>query len=103
MMKLVGYRRGTSKKGSAYCMMNILTDSSDVDRSNGQVGQKTEEIFLPSNLVDMLKSSDIGLKLFVTTLFPVDGRFSIMSQSSKGGKRYEWSWYHDCGGCGYGC
>ena len=60
MMKLVGYRRGTSKKGSAYCMMNILTDSSDVDRSNGQVGQMTEEIFLPSNLVDMLKSSDIG-------------------------------------------
>lgn len=60
MMKLVGYRRGTSKKGSVYCMMNILTDSSDVDRSNGQVGQKTEEIFLPSNLVDMLKPSDIG-------------------------------------------
>lgn len=60
MMKLVGYRRGTSKKGSAYCLMNILTDSSDVDRSNGQIGQKTEEIFLPSNLVDMLKPSDIG-------------------------------------------
>ena len=60
MMKLVGYRKGTSKKGSAYCMMNVLTDASEIDRSNGQIGQKTEEIFLPSNLVDMLKPSDIG-------------------------------------------
>lgn len=60
MMKLVGYRKGTSKKGSAYCMMNVLTDSSEIDRSNGQIGQKTEEIFLPSSLVDMLKPSDIG-------------------------------------------
>lgn len=60
MMKLVGYRKGISKKGSAYCMMNILTDPSEMDRSNGQIGQKTEEIFLPSDLVDMLKPSDVG-------------------------------------------
>ena len=60
MMKLVGYRKGTSKKGTPYCMMNILTDAAEIDRSNGQIGQKTEEIFLPSDLVDLLKPSDIG-------------------------------------------
>ena len=60
MMKLVGYRKGTSKKGIPYCMMNILTDAAEIDRSNGQIGQKTEEIFLPSDLVDLLKPSDIG-------------------------------------------
>lgn len=59
-MKLVGYKKGVSKKGNPYCAMHVCGECTPSEKVNGFVGQKTEVIFLPDNLVDMLKPSDIG-------------------------------------------
>lgn len=60
MSKLLGYKKGMSKKNTPYCMMHIVSDFNPREKSEGAVGQKTEDIFLPTELVDLLKPSDIG-------------------------------------------
>lgn len=62
--RLVGYRRFTSKKnGKEYCVASVVSDLTDVEKNNGYVGQKTEEIFLPEEQVDFLNPSHIGKEM----------------------------------------
>lgn len=64
MAKLVGYRRFTSKKnGQEYCVASVVSDLSDTEKSNGYVGQKTEDIFLPAEQINFLNPSHIGKEL----------------------------------------
>ena len=63
MSKLLGYKKGISTKNgnnNPYCIMHISSDFNPREKSDGAVGQKCENIFLPSELVDLLKPSDIG-------------------------------------------
>lgn len=61
MTKLVGYRRFTSKKKNKdYCMATVVHDLSERDISNGCVGQKMEEVFMPEELTEYLNPSHIG-------------------------------------------
>lgn len=60
MSKLLGYKKGMSKKNTPYCMMHIVSELTPTEKAGGAVGQKVEQVFLPESLVDMLKPSDIG-------------------------------------------
>lgn len=59
-MELLGYKKGISKKGKPYCVMHVATECTPSDKESGFVGVKAETIFLPDDLVDMLKPSDLG-------------------------------------------
>lgn len=63
MRKLVGYRRFISGKGRDCCVASVLVDATERDKNAGQVGQKTEDVFIPSDQLDLLKPSDIGKEL----------------------------------------
>lgn len=64
MAKLVGYRRFTSKKnGQEYCVASVVSELSETEKQNGFVGQKTEDIFLPSDQVNFLNPSHIGKEI----------------------------------------
>lgn len=64
MTKLVGYRKFVSKKnGETYCVANVVQDLTDREKENGCVGQKTDEIFMPKEQVNLLKPSDIGKEM----------------------------------------
>lgn len=64
MAKLIGYRRFTSKKnGETYCVATLLCDLTQRDIAGGCVGQKTEDIFVPSEQVNLLRPEDIGKQL----------------------------------------
>lgn len=66
MIKLVGYKKITSKKsGKTFCVASVVSDLSEREIEQGQVGQKTEEIFLPESQLDYLKPADIGKEFFV--------------------------------------
>ena len=63
MAKLIGYKKGTSKKGNDYCMATLLYELSERDKQNGAVGQKVEDIFLPENQINYLKPEHIGKEI----------------------------------------
>lgn len=66
MMKLLGYRKGVSKKtGNPYCQMHVLSDVSEGEKNGGFVGQKTETPFAPEGYVDYLKPEMIGKEIFL--------------------------------------
>lgn len=66
MTKLLGYQKGVSKKsGNAYCMIYVVSDFSDNEKSNGAQGSKVESLFLPSDQVDILKPVDIGKEVIL--------------------------------------
>lgn len=66
MVKLVGYRRFTSKKNVETCIASVIMDANDRDKNSGHVGQKTDEIFMPSDQVDFLKPEHIGKELVLS-------------------------------------
>lgn len=63
-MELIGYRKGMSKKNRPYCVMYVVSDFTESEMAKGAVGSKVEDIFLPDDLVDMLKPSDLGKDVF---------------------------------------
>lgn len=66
MTKLVGYKKITSKKsGKEFCVASVVQDLSDREKSNGAVGNKVDEIFLPEEHLNLLKPSDIGKELLL--------------------------------------
>lgn len=66
MTKLVGYKKITSRKsGKTFCVASVVSDLSPREIEQGQVGQKTEDIFLPEDQLDFLKPADIGKEFFV--------------------------------------
>lgn len=69
MGKLVGFRRFTSKKSKDYCVANVVTEYTDRDKANGAVGQRTEEVFVPSDQYDYLQPSDIGCEIVLNYNF----------------------------------
>lgn len=75
MVKLVGYRRFTSKKGVETCIASVIQDANDRDKASGFVGQKVDEIFIPAEQVDDLKPEHIGKEL-------------VMSYDMSGGRPY---------------
>lgn len=58
--KLVGYKHFKSKKGVDFCVANVVTAYNDREASNGCVGAKVEEIFLPEAQLNYLAVNDIG-------------------------------------------
>lgn len=62
-VKLVGYKRFTSKKGVNYCVANVVSEYNDRDKENNCFGSKVEEIFLPDSAYDLLTPKDIGHEL----------------------------------------
>ena len=62
---LMGYHRFTSKKNVECCVASVVKDLSPRDVSFGYVGQKTDEIFMPANQIDLLKPEDIGKELIL--------------------------------------
>ena len=64
MPKLIGYRKFTGKKdGKRYCVATCISELTPSDKNNGYVGQKTEELFMPEHLVDLLRPEHIGREL----------------------------------------
>lgn len=58
--KLIGYHRFTSKKNKNFCVATIVVPCTERELANDYVGSKTEDVFLPDNLYDLLKPKDIG-------------------------------------------
>lgn len=81
-MKLVGYRNITTKKGSELTLASVVSDLSEREKSNGAVGQKVEDIFLPENLTNTLKPENIG-KEFVPTYDVSNGKAYLVSYAIK--------------------
>lgn len=66
MMKLVGFRKGVSKKtGKPYCSINVLKEFSSQQLMNGCVGSDIESIFLPDEQVNLLSDDDVGKEVIV--------------------------------------
>lgn len=64
MSTLVGYKRFNSKDGKKrYCVAEIVSEFSQREASNGSVGSKAEEVFLPEDKVDYLNPSHIGKEI----------------------------------------
>lgn len=61
---LVGYKKFVSKKnGNEYCVANVLSEFSEREKSNGCVGKKIEEVFLPKEQVDYLTPDMINKEI----------------------------------------
>lgn len=61
MITLVGYQKGTSKKtGKSYCIAHVVQD-----KANGVTGAKTDNIFMPDDLVDLFTPGDVGKELIL--------------------------------------
>lgn len=65
MVKLVGYKKFTSRAGRDCCVASIVRPFSERDKTFGAVGEKAEEIFMPESQVDLLKPSDVGHELIL--------------------------------------
>lgn len=64
MSTLVGFKRFNSKDGKKrYCVAEVVSEFSQRENSNGSVGSKAEEIFLPEEKVDYLNASHIGKEI----------------------------------------
>lgn len=64
MSRLVGYKRFVSKKnGKEFCVANVVSEYGARDKSNGCIGEKVEEIFLPEEKVIFLQPSHIGKEI----------------------------------------
>lgn len=64
MTKLVGFKKFVSKKnGKEYCVANVVRDYEQREISNGCIGQKVEEIFLPEEKTNYLRPEHIGKEL----------------------------------------
>ena len=58
---LVGFKRFNGKKdGKCYCVAEVVSDYSVREKTNGCVGRKVEEIFLPEEKVEYLNESHLG-------------------------------------------
>lgn len=66
MVKLIGYKRFTSKKSVETCIAQVIREVTEREKQAGAVGQVCDEIFLPPDQVDMLKPSDLGHELLFT-------------------------------------
>ena len=61
MPKLISYKKFAGKKdGKQYCVATVTSELTAVDKQNGYVGCKVEELFMPENLVNLFKPEDIG-------------------------------------------
>lgn len=60
MVKLVGYRTFTSKKGNPCCIANIVSDFTSSDNDRGSYGSDVQSVFLPDSQVGNLSPKDIG-------------------------------------------
>lgn len=63
--KLLGFKRFKSKQGKEYCVANLSFPYSQRDVSNGCVGERVEECFLPDDYINVLNPSDVGLDINV--------------------------------------
>ena len=79
---LVGYHKFTSKKGKDFCVASVVKDLSPRDQAFGYIGQKTEEIFMPDDQLNMLKPEDIGKELILDYDMS-DGRAFLISVTVK--------------------
>lgn len=60
-MKLVGFKNFTSKKnGQNYTVANCIGEFTEMEKQAGCIGQKIEEIFLPTADVGTLTEKNIG-------------------------------------------
>jgi hypothetical protein len=53
----------SKKNGKEYCVATVVSDGTQREIQNGLVGQKSEDIFLPDEQLNLLKPSDIGHEL----------------------------------------
>jgi len=67
MSQLLGYRKFAGKKDASktYCVATVASELTDRDRTNGYVGLKVEEIFMPDEFVDFLKPEHVGKNLVI--------------------------------------
>lgn len=63
MIKLVGYRNITTKKGKEFTLASVVSDFSQREKEKGAVGQKVDDIWLPEDCANMFKPTDIGKEL----------------------------------------
>lgn len=63
MVKLLGYKKGVSKQNKPYCIAYVVEDLSAREKERGSVGSKVEDLFLPVELVDVLRPVDVGKEL----------------------------------------
>ena len=59
-MKLIGFKRFLSKKGSNLCIANVVRDCTTRECERGSVGQTMDEIFVPDHLYDYLQPEHVG-------------------------------------------
>lgn len=57
--KIVGYKRFKSKKGQDLCIATVVSPYSQRDLDRGCVGSRSEDVFLPDSLVNMLEPKHI--------------------------------------------
>ncbi|MBQ2744851.1 MAG: hypothetical protein IJF37_04460 [Lachnospiraceae bacterium] len=63
MVKLVGFKRFTSKKGNELCIATVLRDATTREKEYGCVGQVAEDIFVPTGQIDYLTEKMIGKEI----------------------------------------
>lgn len=57
---LVGFKRFKSKTGVDCCVMYLVTAPTERERQSGVVGDRVQEVFCPSEQVNLLTANDIG-------------------------------------------
>lgn len=65
MPKLLAYKKFTSKAGKPCCVATVISDLSEREKSNGYVGVKVDEVFMPDKLTDYLKPEHINHELIL--------------------------------------
>ncbi len=64
MQKVLGYKRGTSaKSGNEYCMIFVLRDLTDHEKSNGNVGQIVDTLFAPPDQMNYMQPDMVGKEI----------------------------------------
>lgn len=65
-MKILGYRKFTSKSNIACCIVQCLTEYNDSEKSRGAVGQKVEEVWVPDAFQNLISPAAVGKNLNVS-------------------------------------
>lgn len=64
--KVVGYRKFNSKAGKPFCIVTVVYPFSDRDLQYGACGSKTEDIFIPEELHNIVTPQVIGKNMECT-------------------------------------
>ena len=80
--KIYGYRKFTSKKGSATCIVQCGSPYSNRDIEHGACGTKIEEVWIPEEFQGLISPACIGKNLEIGYSI-VNGRAYINSVAVK--------------------